>query len=166
MANVIAQDEGAATIHLTDRDVTSGYDGLAFSTRNSSGFGERLRINAFGNIGIGTTTPSEKLEIDGAINVGINADLSPEAGTIRWNDNITDFEGYTGTQWKSLTKQKSNFGNQDIIYNSTESNKLKASDAAADDQFGNSVSISGNYAIVGAYLDDDAGSESGSVYIY
>jgi hypothetical protein len=44
--------------------------------------------------------------------------------------------------------------------------KLIASDGAAGDNFGRSVAISGNYAIVGAYTDDDKGSNSGSVYIY
>ena len=44
--------------------------------------------------------------------------------------------------------------------------KLTASDAAAGDHFGYSVSISGDYAIVGAYLDDDGGSASGSAYIF
>jgi hypothetical protein len=44
--------------------------------------------------------------------------------------------------------------------------KLLASDGAADDVFGHSVSISGNYAIVGAMGDDDNGNESGSAYIY
>ena len=44
--------------------------------------------------------------------------------------------------------------------------KITASDGAADDYFGVSVSISGDYAIVGAYLDDDNGSASGSAYIY
>ena len=44
--------------------------------------------------------------------------------------------------------------------------KLTASDAAAHDHFGNSVSVSGDYAIVGAYFDDDAGDGSGSAYIF
>ncbi len=44
--------------------------------------------------------------------------------------------------------------------------KLLASDGAAGDQFGWSVSISGDYAAVGAHGDDDNGSESGSVYIF
>jgi len=44
--------------------------------------------------------------------------------------------------------------------------KLTASDGAADDLFGHCVSISGDYAIIGAYLDDDHGSESGSAYIF
>lgn len=44
--------------------------------------------------------------------------------------------------------------------------KLMASDGAAGDLFGNSVSISGDYAIMGAPLDDDNGVDSGSAYIY
>jgi hypothetical protein len=47
-----------------------------------------------------------------------------------------------------------------------ERQKLLASDGAARDYFGCSVSISGDYAIVGAYYDDDKGSESGSAYIF
>jgi hypothetical protein len=43
--------------------------------------------------------------------------------------------------------------------------KLLAVDGAAEDYFGRSVSISGDYAIVGAYGNDDRGSESGSAYI-
>ena len=44
--------------------------------------------------------------------------------------------------------------------------KLTASDAAAGDEFGWSVSINGDYAIVGAYRDDDGGTNSGSAYIF
>ena len=44
--------------------------------------------------------------------------------------------------------------------------KLIASDGVADDRFGYSVSISGDYAIVGAVLDDDKGLNSGSAYIF
>ncbi|UCF65755.1 MAG: FG-GAP repeat protein, partial [bacterium] len=44
--------------------------------------------------------------------------------------------------------------------------KLTASDGAANDRFGNSVSISGEYAIIGAHQDNDHGSYSGSAYIF
>jgi len=43
--------------------------------------------------------------------------------------------------------------------------KLTASDGAAGDLFGNSVSISGDYVLVGAHGDDNSGNESGSAYI-
>ena len=43
---------------------------------------------------------------------------------------------------------------------------ITSNDYESSDWFGAGVSISNNYAIVGAYGDDDAGSESGSAYIY
>ena len=44
--------------------------------------------------------------------------------------------------------------------------KLTASDAAANDQFGTSVAISGDLAIVGAPGDRDDGPDSGSAYLF
>ena len=44
--------------------------------------------------------------------------------------------------------------------------KLTPDDGAADDLFGSSVGIDGNIAVVGAYLDDDEGRNSGSAYIF
>jgi uncharacterized membrane protein len=44
--------------------------------------------------------------------------------------------------------------------------KINASDGAAGDCFGGGVAISGDYAVVGARYDDDAGSRSGSAYIF
>ena len=44
--------------------------------------------------------------------------------------------------------------------------KITASDGAAADFFGWSVSISGDYAVVGAFGDDDNGEEAGSAYIF
>ena len=44
--------------------------------------------------------------------------------------------------------------------------KLLASDGAASGYLGYSVSISGAYAIAGAYGDDDSGSVSGSAYMF
>jgi hypothetical protein len=41
-----------------------------------------------------------------------------------------------------------------------------ASDGGTNDFFGTSVSISGDYAIVGAPFDDDNGNDSGSAYIF
>ena len=44
--------------------------------------------------------------------------------------------------------------------------KLTASDGAAFDQFGRSVAISGATVVAGAFEDDDAGSDSGSAYVF
>jgi hypothetical protein len=44
--------------------------------------------------------------------------------------------------------------------------KLLASDGEAEDYFGLSVAISGDTVVVGAYRDEDQGSESGSAYVF
>ena len=48
----------------------------------------------------------------------------------------------------------------------TEQQKLLASDGEVDDWFGYSVSIDGDYAIVGAYAEDDKGSNAGAAYFF
>jgi len=53
-----------------------------------------------------------------------------------------------------------------LAVSSVELHKLTASDAATYDLFGVSVAISGSTAIVGAYHNDDAGSDSGSAYLF
>ena len=61
---------------------------------------------------------------------------------------------------------------RDGLGNWTQAQKLTASDRAADDYFGSSVSISGNYAIVGASEEDEDASgantqpAAGSAYIF
>jgi len=48
----------------------------------------------------------------------------------------------------------------------TEVTELSASDGDQNDEGGGSVAISGNTAVMGARYDDDAGSKSGSAYVY
>ena len=51
-------------------------------------------------------------------------------------------------------------------YAQTGAFKITADDGAAHDEFGNSVSVSGDYFVVGARGDDDNGIFSGSVYVF
>ncbi len=44
--------------------------------------------------------------------------------------------------------------------------RLTASDAAPDDAFGISAAIDGNFAVVGAALNDEHGSNSGAAYVF
>ncbi|MEP0848676.1 MAG: hypothetical protein HRF50_17865 [Phycisphaerae bacterium] len=44
--------------------------------------------------------------------------------------------------------------------------KLSALDGQANDEFGHSVALSGTTAVVGAWKDDDMGTDSGSAYIF
>lgn len=57
-------------------------------------------------VGVGTDTPSQELDVDGKIKIS-NDGRTPTAGTIRYSSFNNDFEGYDGTEWKSLTEQKS-----------------------------------------------------------
>jgi Kelch motif len=50
------------------------------------------------NIGIGTTTPKQKLDVNGAIKIGTTSTNLP--GSIRYENG--SFEGGTGSSWKSL----------------------------------------------------------------
>ncbi len=66
----------------------------------NTGSGVRIAVErSTGNIGMGTTTPLERLDIAGAVRIGTTS--SSNAGTIRWSG--ADFEGRKGSQWVSLT---------------------------------------------------------------
>ncbi|WP_341939687.1 thrombospondin type 3 repeat-containing protein [Marinimicrobium sp. C2-29] len=48
----------------------------------------------------------------------------------------------------------------------TQQAKLLATDRALNDRFGVSVSVDGDTALIGAFLDDDNGTDSGSAYVF
>ncbi|MGJ8724877.1 MAG: hypothetical protein ACSHYB_10005 [Roseibacillus sp.] len=88
-------------------------------------------------------------------NFGISVAISGDSAVVGANldDNI-------GTDYGSayvFNRSGSSWSQQD---------KLTAGDAAASDNFGDSVAISGDTIVVGAYSDDDAGSASGSAYVF
>ena len=115
-------------------------------------------------IGVGTSNPEAKLDIEGEIKVAMSVS-PPKAGMIRWNDTSGDFEGYNGSKWVSFTKASALWG----ISNSNQGNenqKLTASDGAAYDDFGYSVSISGDYAIIGAPGDVIVEGGIGYAYVF
>ena len=91
----------------------------------------------------------------------ITVTVLPVTGSI--NDN-TDFKKETD-DYDDLIQQVTDKG---FILDDDwpQQNKLLASDGAAYDHFGYSVSIDGDYAIVGARHDDDNGVDSGSAYIF
>jgi len=66
-----------ATKLIPTGNVTTG-NGMYLPTTNTVAFstngGERLRITAGGNVGIGTTSPSQKLDVSGSIAISQNAE--------------------------------------------------------------------------------------------
>jgi hypothetical protein len=65
----------------------------------TTGKNEALYVTNSGNIGIGTTAPTEILQVNGAIKIGETSAATPTAGTIRFNTTTSKFEGYDGTAW-------------------------------------------------------------------
>ena len=55
------------------------------------------------NVGIGVLAPAAKLDVDGAIKLDTVAVGLATAGMIQWNATTSDFEGFDGATWKSLT---------------------------------------------------------------
>lgn len=90
IAGLIASSSGVARGHLVFYTASGAMPDT---------YPERMRITYNGRVGIGSTNPAEKLEVDGAVRLGTTS--SSNTGTIRWSG--SDFEGYDGASWLSLT---------------------------------------------------------------
>ncbi len=111
----------------------------------------------FKRTGTSWVQEAKLLPSDGAANdaFGISISISGDYAVVgaRWDD---DNGGASGSAY--LFKRTGTIWAQEA--------KLLPSDGATGDWFGHSVSISGDYAVVGAWGDDDNGTNSGSAYLY
>lgn len=113
----------------------------------------------FRGIDSGTGVRNENVKLiasDGAANdeFGYSVSLSGNTGLVSARGNNTQGAAYVFRGLDSGTGVRT----QDL--------KLIASDGAAFDTFGESVSLSGNTGLVGAFGDDIAGVQHGSAYLY
>jgi len=204
-------------------EATAGYYYVTF---NTSSLAYNFAEISDGSVGIGTYLPSEKLDVNG--NIKFSGELKPGGvsgnngqvlqsngdGTMGWTDASTSSGGSVGygtwggcdmanfSEYLPVTQDDPNLGafgtsvsingnyaivgaQQDggpagtnqgsaSIYSRNLTTgaweldyKILDPDGSASDYFGISVSISGDYAIVGAYSDDGpAGADQGSASIF
>lgn len=121
------------------------------------------------NVGIGTNSPAEKLEVNGGIKIGASSNTNP--GTIRWNAVKNDFEGFNGTAWVSLTGGKGRWGNQasSITENDASQHSLVYSGGNPGDYLGESIAMHNGIAVAGARGDYSSSGNllySGNAYLY
>lgn len=86
--------------------------------------------------------------------VGISGDYAIVGTYVDWDDAAESGKAYIFYRNKG---GNDNWGLQ---------KKLRASDAAYNDEYGTAVAISGDYAVVGAHYNDDGAIDSGSAYLY
>ncbi len=128
------------------------------------------------NVGIGITTPAEKLHVAGnikadtikpsvlkvATNAGTGKVLTSDAtGNASWQTNTSAGSSAAGNIGYGV------WGDCATNGNISEYNPIVDNYGAAGDNFGNSVSVSGNFAVVGDYGDDvGANVDQGSASVY
>lgn len=64
-------------------------------------FDDGSRPSQIGRVGIGTSEPTERLDVRGALRLGTSLSSPPNVGTIQYTNG--DFQGYTAQGWRSLT---------------------------------------------------------------
>jgi hypothetical protein len=92
-----------ATIAGAANSPSGGF--LSFNTRQSNIMTETMRLDDFGNVGIGTTAPSAKLQVNGAIAIsGTGAEtcaVGSDAGRMRYLASNLQF--CNGSSWQTLS---------------------------------------------------------------
>ena len=164
---------GVSWSNITHSGIASGTNNQVAKFLGPWGLQSSMITDNGTGVGIGTTAPGEKLHVAGNIKgdtVKPNAiKLTPNAG----NGKILTSDATGNASWQtSSTSAGGNigfgvWGDCATNGNISEYNPVTDSTGGFSDQFGFSVSISGNYAIVGAPYDDvGANVNQGSASIY
>jgi FG-GAP repeat len=158
-------DQGTSMLISSNRE-----EGLRISSSSDLSANNKdtiMQITATGNVGIRTATPAFPLDVKGNMNVTGEIKTNGTGGVA--GDVLTS-NGNGTMQW---TEAKSNGGvgfgswGDCTTNNISEYNPVTDASGAANDKSGSSVAISGNYAIVGAPLDDiGANIDQGSISLY
>ena len=104
---IIGYKAGASPmVHNKSGNIFIGYQAGYWETGNNKLYIENSDASApliYGEFDNDLLEINGKLNVTGDIQVNNSGNPNPAAGTIRWNEDTEDFEGYNGTTWKSLT---------------------------------------------------------------
>lgn len=114
-------------------------------------------VYAFERVGTSWTFRQKLVAADAGQSDGFGAGLSSDGETLVAGSRLSDAGGSNAGAAYVFVRSGSTW---------TQQQKLTAFDPASGDQFGISVAVSGGSIAIGSFRDDDAGSNSGSVYVY
>jgi hypothetical protein len=107
--------DAGALISLMDNSTTgSSYVGLRADGNElnlRAGNANRVRVDASGNVGIGTTTPTEKLDVDGNLRIrtGVDGGIEFRPWTASSSYNSMANTNHTGAEYTMLTTASATF---------------------------------------------------------
>ncbi len=171
---------GAVYLFRWDGNTWSQEDKLtAFDPFNYDNFG--ISVSVSGDF-VAAASPNDDDDGSGSGSVYV---FRRSGGSWSLDDKLTAFDAAGGDHFgRSVSLVGSNLmvgtdGDDDIdtdagsVYHFeriastwTEQQELYASDATAGDNFGRSVSMSGNRVVIGAYRQDEAASNAGAAYVF
>lgn len=118
-----------------------------------------------GNLVTGNMADSLMI-VEGSLQLKSNTNQAPDAGTIRWNRDSEDFEGYMGNEWKSLTFTGADWGWTQAPP-STENETWFDPNGNSGDKFGSIMDIFEDYVIFGYPYEGVSGNNNqGKASIY
>jgi len=136
--NSVALSGDTAMIHAIGAGEFDSRSAVYVFVRNGTSWVQEAKLTSFARLPVGSLAVSGDTIVIGA---PIDDDLGVQAGS-----------AYVFVR--------------DGLGNWTQQAKLLANDGAEFDQFGDSVAVSGDTAVIGAEFDDDLGDASGSAYVF
>ncbi len=164
---------GSAGRISVSRGPNNSVSQMVFETRSSSTVAERMRIDTSGNLGVGTTTPEDRLDVAGSIRSAARGNTAGEGGQIRLEelatspdggaDGVPEFVGFRAPDSVAsdlIWTLPGTDGTNGQVLSTNGSGVLSwASAGTGDFESDGSVPMAGNIQLNGNYLSGDGGNE-------